>query len=552
MHLPSKLELFMTETIAQGHLAILGAIYINLPKVLGMLVLIVPWLLAAPWVHKDSIKVRAPKNLWSWALLGTGAGTFTLWLILPYYPVGLLLYVVAVSSVLIAYLAYRNGKVSEEEKIKITALIGMGPRRVKLEVTTRMKVYNNAGKVTLIPDAEQGDPAEIRAYNLAQDLLYDMVFSRASEAHISSAGQEARVRFLVDGVAVNRPEMTVSDNEAIIQYLKPIAGMDDEQRRQPQDGKLFVDVAGSQVEIMLSTAGTSHGQKMRFKVVQEFVKTRLNELGIEPKIAERLKAINESNNGLLIVSGKAGSGVTSTLYSLLREHDAFIKQLISLEANVAVDMENITQHDYGTVTELPTQLASAIRRDPDVIMIDQCPSQEVAAQICKTAATKLVLLGVSAGDSFTALAKWVKVCGDAKTATSTLRGIVCQMLLRKLCPACREPYSPDQTLLAKANIRSEQVEAFYRPPTSPLTDEKGRPYTCPTCQGIAYYGRMAAFELLELNDELRQLIISGAGLSQIKTAVRKAGMLYLQEQALRKVIAGETSIQEVVRVSKQK
>ncbi|KKL69764.1 hypothetical protein LCGC14_2111670, partial [marine sediment metagenome] len=157
-----------------------------------------------------------------------------------------------------------------------------------------------------------------------------------------------------------------------------------------------------------------------------------------------------------------------------------------------------------------------------------------------------------AGDSFTALAKWVKACGDAKAATRILRGIVCQMLLRKLCPACREPYSPDQSLLAKANIRSEQVEAFYRPPTRPLTDEKGRAYTCPTCQGIGYYGRTAAFELLELNDELRQLIVSGAGLSQIKTAVRKAGMLYLQEQALRTVIAGETSIQEVVRVSKQK
>ena len=542
----------MTETIAQGHLAMLGAIYISLPKILGMLVLIVPWLLAAPWVHKDSIHIRAPKNLWSWILLGTGAGTFTLWLILPYYPIGLLLYVVVVSSVLIAYLAYRNSKVPPEEKIKITALIGMGPRKEKVAITTHLKVYDNTGKAVLTPDAEQGDPAVAKAYNMAQDLLYDMIFSRASEADISPAGQGVRIRFLVDGVTVDRPEMSVSDNEAIIQYLKPVAGMNDEQRRQPQDGKLFVDVAGSQVEIMLTTAGTSHGQKMRFKIVQEFVKTRLNELGVESKLAERLRAINESTNGLLIVSGKPGSGVTSTIYSLLKEQDAFIKQLISLEASISVDMENITQHAYGTDAELPTQLASAIRRDPDVIMIDQCPNKQVADQICKTAAAKLIILAIPAGDSFTALAKWVKVCGDAKSATRILRGIVCQTLMRKLCPACREPYSPDLALLAKANIRSEQIEAFYRPPTSPLTDEKGRPYTCPTCQGIGYYGRMAAFELLELNDELRQLIISGAGLSQIKTAVRKAGMLYLQEQALRKVIGGETSIQEVVRVSKQK
>jgi type II secretory ATPase GspE/PulE/Tfp pilus assembly ATPase PilB-like protein len=126
------------------------------------------------------------------------------------------------------------------------------------------------------------------------------------------------------------------------------------------------------------------------------------------------------------------------------------------------------------------------------------------------------------------------------------------MLLRKLCPACKEAFRPAKEMLVKLNLPAEKIDKFYRPPTKPQVDEKGNPVICPTCRGTGYMGRTAAFELLEFNDEIRQLVIQNAPLAQLKAACRKSRMLYLQEQALRKVIEGLTNIEEVIRVSKAK
>ena len=151
-----------------------------------------------------------------------------------------------------------------------------------------------------------------------------------------------------------------------------------------------------------------------------------------------------------------------------------------------------------------------------------------------------------------ALARWIKLCGDRKAAVASLKAILCQVLLRKLCPQCREAYRPPQNVLAKLNLPADRIERFYRPPTKPLTDEKGKPIVCSNCRGTGYQGRTASFELMELTDDLRELIVGDASLGQIKAGCRKNKMLYLQEQSIRKVIAGITSIEEVVRVSKSK
>jgi type II secretory ATPase GspE/PulE/Tfp pilus assembly ATPase PilB-like protein len=225
---------------------------------------------------------------------------------------------------------------------------------------------------------------------------------------------------------------------------------------------------------------------------------------------------------------------------------------MTVESKAEVDMENITQTEYGEAENLAKALASTLRRDPDVIMVDRCEDREAAETICEASGEKLILLGMVASDSFMALAKWVKTCGGNPRSLDNLRGILCQVLLRQLCTNCREAYHPDPQMLAKANLPTGNIDMFYRPPTKPLTDEKGKPITCPNCQGSGYVGRVATFELLEVSDDVRQAAASGASLSQIKAICRKKKMLYLQEQALRKVIEGETSVQEILRVTQQK
>jgi type II secretory ATPase GspE/PulE/Tfp pilus assembly ATPase PilB-like protein len=526
--------------------------YLSIIKIAVMLAMVVPYLAAAPWIHRDSQLIRAPRRLWGSLILGVGAASFLIWLFLPYYFAGLFLYLLATAAMLFSYLAYRNSHVSEDRKVSLRSLFRREPEKVEERPVSRLQLYTANGGAVHVPSQEADGPEAVRAYNLAQEVLYDMVWRRASEIDLTPAGQQVKVRFVIDGVAVGRPSRSLAESETIIQYLKPIAGMVEEDRRRPQRGRISVDMVGKPIDIMLVTAGSTTGQRLQCRVVQEFVQTNLDQLGISSDVLERVEKLTQMPRGLFIVSGRPGSGLTSTLYSILREQDAFTKQLATLEAEVSVDLENITHHGYGDPANLPGELASVLRRDPDVVMVDQCPDSQTASLICQAAQRKLVLLGMQAGDSFTALAKWVKVCSDPGAAMANLHGVLCQMLLRKLCAQCREPYRPDPQLLAKANIPAEKIDVFYRPPTKPLTDEKGQVYTCHACQGTGYFGRTAAFELLEITEELKKLVVAGAPLLQIKATARKNRMLYLQEQALRKVISRETSIQEVIRGTQQK
>ncbi len=346
--------------------AFLGAVppvggYMSVFKILGMFVLLVPWLWVAPWVQRDSKRVRAPKGLWATIILAVGAAALLVWLLLPFYAVGLALYVVAVVTALVSYVSYRNSRVEDDEKIRLVSLLKGTARKETEKAVTRLILYNSDGKVVVAPTEESEEPDAIRGYNLIQELMYDIVWRRASEVDLAPSREKARVRYVIDGAPVERPKIPLSDSEAIIQYLKPVGGMDAEERRRPQKGKIAVDLAGSAIDILLTVAGTTSGQRMRFRIVQEFVQTNLDTLGISDDVLARLREIIKLDHGLLIVSGRGGSGVTSTLYSLLREEDAFIKRLITLEAKPDVDLENITQNEYGDVQNLPKMLAQTLR-----------------------------------------------------------------------------------------------------------------------------------------------------------------------------------------------
>jgi len=526
--------------------------YFSIIKIVLMLVVLTPWFYVAPWVQKDAKKVHTSQTAWSLAVLLVGAVTLLIWLVQPYYVIGLLTYLLLTGGVLAAYVAHRNSRVEDEsEKVLTMAHLShlfSKDRGRAMKVLAKVKLYHATGKV-IIPPSPEGSEEEVSAYNTAQELLYDIIWRRASEADLSPSEGQTRVRYVIDGVVIERPPLPLTASEPAIQCIKNIGGMDVEDRRRPQAGKLSVDLAGMQVEMALRSAGTTSGQRMQFRVLQEYVRTKLDTLGMDEVMLEKVRAINLAGDGLIIISGRPGSGVTSTLYSLLREHDAFVKQLESLESRPAVDMENITQHAYGEPGRLAPSLAAVLRRDPDVLMVDACPDEATAQLVAEAAAGRAVLLGVSASDTFMALARWVKACGDAKRAAAPLRAVLCQMLLRKLCPNCRESYIPNPEVLAKANLSAQRIERFFRPPTKPLTDDDGSPITCPACQGIGYLGQAAVFELMEVTDEVKGLIREGAPVGQLKAVCRKSGMLYLQEQALQRVIDGVTSIQEVIRVS---
>ncbi len=528
--------------------------YFSIVKIVVMLVFILPWLWVATWINKDAVRVHTHQFLWSVLVLGTGVLSVFIWLLAPWYAFGLILYLAMVGAVVGAYVSHRNKRVVAAAKV-LTAehlrnvLTSSGQGRRVVEAVQYIKMYDSLSRPVFAPPAEE--PDKRRAYNLAQNFLNDVVLFRASEVDLTPSGATASLRLVVDGVLQQRPSGDHAEAEAIIDFIKSIAGMDAADKRRPQTGKFGVEAGAVTTDMDITTAGTTQGQRMQLRIVQEAVRTNLGDLGLPEDLHSRLEEMN-STAGLIIISGARSSGVTSTLYSLLRRHDAFVKQLATLELRGTVDLENVTQQRCKDQTELAGKLASLLRRDPNVVMVEACETAQAAGLICEASNSRSILLGSVAASALEALAKWVKVTGDTGRAVTPLKVITCQMLLRKLCPNCREAYTPPHDMLAKLNLSAEKIDRFSRPPTKPLTDEKGNPVICPICRGTGYYGRMGVFEMLEITDEIRELVTQNAPLSRIKAACRKNKMLYLQEQALRKVIEGLTSIEEVIRVSKKK
>jgi len=529
--------------------------YVSLVKVVFMLVLVTPWLMILPWIHYDVGRVRGSQVQWSLTVIVTGVIGVLVWLLLPMYFIGLAVYLVLLVSVVAGYVIWRDARVGPGDKL-LSVIRARGfmlrGKGVMVDVVERVKIYDDRNVLIPPPDPASASIPECETYNIVQEFLVNMLTRRASEADISPASQAAAVvRFIVDGVLSVQPSLSLTESDMLIQAIKPMAGLDPEERRRPQEGLMSLDFAGNQVEIGVITTGSTGGQRMQFRAMHEALRTNIQELGMTAEILQSVKAMTNRDSGLIIVSGRVGSGVTSTLYSLLRSMDAYTRSLVSLEAKTSADMENVTQTVYGDPKNLPKALTAAIRRDPDVIMVDACGDTQTAKLIAHACADKLVLLGIGAIDTFTALALWLKACGAATDGMANLHGVLCQALVRNLCPACRQPYRPDPQMLAKANLASSQIERFYRAPDSGRVDEHGEPIICPSCQETGYIGRTGVFELLEITGEIRRLIADKAQLAQIKAACRKNNMHYLQENALQKVMDGMTSIQEVIRVTQQ-
>ncbi len=539
-------------------IAILGAAaeaggYFSIFKIVFTIAITVPWLWTASWINKDAVRVHTHQLLWSGLILAAGAVSLLILFLLPWYAVGLLVYIAMTCTVAGVYVAHRNKRVVQSAKVltseHLRSVFASAAKPKQIEAVQHIKLYDSRGRAVFAPPVEE--PEKRQAYNLAQNFLNEVILFRASEVDLTPAGAQVAVRYVVDGVLQQRPTADRNEAEAVIDYVKGLAGIDVEEKRLPQTGKIGAEAGAVTIDMDVTTAGTTRGQRLQLRIVQEAARTNLVELGLPKDLLVRMEELND-RTGLIIVSGQKSSGVTSTLYSLLRRRDAFIHQLVAIELRGGVDLENITQQRCKDPADLAAKLASLLRRDPDVVMVDSCGTEQTADLICQAAVEKSLLLGCNADSALTALAKWIKVAGDAGKAVAPLKAVTCQLLLRKLCPKCREAYRPPRDMLAKLNLPAEKIERFYRPPTKPLTDEKGNPVTCPVCRGTGYYGRTGAFELLEMTDEIRDLVIQGASLGRIKAACRKNKMLYLQEQALRKVIEGATSIDEVIRVCKKK
>lgn len=548
-----------------GELPVPGG-YTSYIRIALILVGLLPWLAFCQWVDKDTIFVkRMNREMWNGIVLGGGAVGLLVWLLLPWKTPGLFaagfgLWFLITAGTCAVYVIMRNSLVDVNARVFTprhikSKLANLGRKKdEKYDTVERVRITAHDNKKVPVPT----DPTQVDPYDAAQTLLFDALWRRATEVEMVVTPNAVRLMYLIDGVPTPRHDLIPRDNaEQALNFLKGVSGVDVNERRKPQQGSLSAAITGTSANmtaIKLATSGTTQGERLSMKIVGDENRLRIGDLGMAEAQQKQFEELCAKPSGLIIVSGPKGGGITTTLYAALRSHDAFMQNLLSLERNPLMELENITQNVFDpTKPDVPysRQLQTILRREPDVVMISDCPDRETAHLAVKAAQDgKKIYMAIQARDSFEALKKLVSLAGDTDGVANVLLGVSCQRLIRKLCIACRQAYRPDLALLKKANLPAEKIEHFYRPPPPEgLFDAKGNQLPpCANCQASGYFGRTGVFELLVVDDTMREMIRNGQPINNIRAQARSNSMLFLQEVGIQKVIAGVTSMNEVLRV----
>ncbi len=525
--------------------------YISIFKFLIFLGFFFGWLPLLTWVYQDAKVIETKQVFWAGVVLGAGAAGTIIWLVTPVFIVGMLLYLIVVGATSLAYVKHRNSMVMDFDKVLTVDHIKnlLVSKEKKLEKLKNF-IFITANK-NEIPIPEPRTP-DFFGYKTAYEILSDALWRRASSIAFSPTPQDYKVTYYVDGAALKQPSTGREQMKYFIHFIKQLADLDTKEKRKPQKGAFKIAQSESYTEWEVTTAGSTAGEQVRLKQITHEDLPRLNEIGFMPEQYEQLGRFNEIKQGVFIISGPSKSGTTTTLYAFLRNHDAFMNHINTLERQASYNLPNITQNafnlsDTGTTT-FAKKLLALVRMGPDVVGVGECEDAETAQVACKAAADgELMYVTIKADSVIQAFAKWLKFVGDRNLAVGTLLGISNQRLLRELCSECKQAYTPDKELFKKFNINAEKTKVLYRA-GKVLYDKHGKASTCEKCQGTGYFGRMGVFEIITLNNELRKAIIQTKSLPEIGTQFRRAKMLYLQEQALRRVISGTVAINEMIRV----
>jgi type II secretory ATPase GspE/PulE/Tfp pilus assembly ATPase PilB-like protein len=525
--------------------------YISIVKFLVFLLLFFSWLPLLTWVYQDAKAIGTKEVFWTAVVFGAGAAAAIIWLVTPVFIIGMLFYLIAVAATSISYVMHRNARVPEFNRVlTVEHIKGLFTSEEKKLDTLEEFLFITANN-NEVPLPEPKTP-EFFGYKTAYEILSDAIWRRASDVVFSSTQQNYNVTYYVDGAALKQPDVAKDRMEYFSRFLKNLADLDPEEKRKPQRGKFRIHQDEKNIDWEITTAGSTAGEQIRLKQITKQSITKLTEISLMPEQYEQLNKIREAKQGLFIVAGPKKSGVTSTFYALLRNHDPFLYSVSTLERQPSAELPNITQNifalsDTGTTT-YAKRLQAMVRMEPDIVGVADCTDGETAQIACAAAKDgKIVYVILEADDVIRAIGKWMKLVGNRNLATETLLGISSQRLLRKLCEQCKQAYEPNKELLRKFNVPAEKAKVLYRAGKVQY-NKRGRPSTCENCQGTGFVGRMGVFETIIINDELKNVIRQSKSLAEISTQFRRAKMLYLQEQALRRVIAGTTAIDEMVRV----
>ncbi len=409
----------------------------------------------------------------------------------------------------------------------------------QLEADPDLGTRRNETSIDLESLMEIQDAAPVRK-------LINMVFllaikDHASDIHFEPFEDEYKMRYRCDGILYEMVPPPRHLAMAIASRIKVMSNLDIAERRLPQDGRIELNVGGNPVDMRVSVLPTMFGESVVIRVLDRTtVSLDLNKIGMDPSILTQFRQLIHRPNGICLVTGPTGAGKTTTLYSALNELNEITDKIITTEDPVEYDIDGIVQcqinHDIGLT--FASALRSILRQDPDIILVGEIRDLETAQIAVQASLTgHMVFSTLHTNDAPTAVTRLRDMGVEPFLITATLEGILAQRLVRKICEDCRTEFEPSPEMLMELNLRPADVSGkkfFF-----------GR--GCDRCNNTGHKGRMGIYELVLMNDELRDLVSAGASTDELRTACRRQGMITLRESGLRSIYQGKTTIEEVVR-----
>jgi type II secretory ATPase GspE/PulE/Tfp pilus assembly ATPase PilB-like protein len=525
--------------------------YISIAKFITFLALFFAWIWLVGWVNNDAKTIGARDDLWTGIILAAGAAGILLWLVIPFFFFGLMLHIIAVAATSLSYVMHRNSLVPDFDKV-LTAdhISGLFSNQDKKREGFEQLIFISSNDNEIpVPEPRS---KEFFGFKIAHDLFKDALYHRASNVVLSPHADASSLSYIVDGATLTQPDMTKEKADSLAGFLKQLADLDLSEKRKPQKGTFRVRQEEGTTQWEIATAGSTAGEQVRLKQITKDMVMRLSEINLLPEQYQQMSSLTGMDKGLFLISGPRLSGVTTTFYALLRNHDAFINSISTLELHLTVELPNVTQEVFslgnsGTTT-YAKKLMSIVRMSPDVLGAVDIKDAETTKVVCHAAREGAVVYATIEADSIiTAIGKMLRLLGDRKSLAETIIGASNQRLVRKLCPECKQAYEPNKELLRKLNIPPQKAKVLYRAGKL-VYDKRGKGFPCQTCHEIGYLGRTCVFETIIMNNELRRAVFEAKSLQELSTQFRKARMKYLQEQTLERVLDGTTSIDEMIRV----
>lgn len=369
------------------------------------------------------------------------------------------------------------------------------------------------------------------------------ILERCSDIHMEPGKASMRVRYRIDGIMHEGLVVPKKVQASLTSRVKIMADMDIAEKRAPQDGRISATVDGRQFDFRVSTLPNIHGEKIVLRVLDKSsVMIGLNKLGFLPHTMDLFDSMITRSYGIILVTGPTGSGKSTTLYSVLNKLNIGDKNILTIEDPVEYELAGITQTQVNVRAGLTfaTGLRSMLRQDPDIIMVGEIRDQETAMIAVEAALTgHLVLATLHTNDAPGAMTRLMDMGVESFLIASAVVGVLAQRLVRLICPKCKESYTPPKDAVRRLGIEIEDGGGE-------VTFSRGR--GCDHCKGSGYKGRIGIYELMPVNDKVRDLVLARASSYAVKDAAIESGMQTLRDDAIQKILLGMTTVEESLRV----